>query len=322
MLKTLLQMTRPVNIVIAIITLVVGYFLLGVIPETCTLVLQSLGFAFAIGFGNIQNDILDFESDKKNRPERPLPSGRISMKAAKIAWITMFTLSIACGVIDTILCYISLNKVKGIELFIPTIFFTILALLLVAYNKKLKHTPLLKNMTVAFLCATPLILNLLYTVFLVDVHSGGLLSRLGNLYPAMLFAFLLTTAREIYKDLEDETGDLMAGIMTFPLIAGSSVARRFAGLLVIFCWALLPLPVMQDFYSYWFLIIAAITLTPTLAAAIVFAHKKNYHRAQSIIKIAMFLGLIALVISTIVDPHYTVVTQKIHLTYTKPGLMY
>ena len=105
MLFALFKMIRPVNVVIAMVTLAIGYYLLGVLPlqeigtfveiahcETVdiseavyveniswlTLILQVLGFAFAIGFANIQNDILDLETDKLNRPERPLVSGKIS----------------------------------------------------------------------------------------------------------------------------------------------------------------------------------------------------------------------------------------------------
>jgi 4-hydroxybenzoate polyprenyltransferase len=111
-----------------------------------------------------------------------------------------------------------------------------------------------------------------------------------------MFAFLLTTAREIYKDLEDEIGDLKAGIMTFPLIAGAPTARRLAGFICIFCWGLLPLPVVQGFYPTLFLIITATVLTPTFVAILVFAHKKNYRRAQKLVKVAMFAGLVALLV--------------------------
>lgn len=283
MLKTLLKMTRPINIIIAIITLVVGYFLIGDFP-CFALVMQSLGFAFAIGFGNIQNDVLDFESDKRNRPDRPLPSGRISMKAAKVAWISMLVLSVVCGIVD--------NIISGI-------FFAVLALLLVAYNTKLKHIPLLKNMTVAFLCTTPLILALIYPAMPreTDLEGMEMAMKLGFLYPAMMFAFLLTTAREIYKDLEDETGDMMAGILTFPIAAGSPTARRFAGAIIAFSWILLPLPVVQGYYPVLFLIISAAALTPAFAYILIQSKKQNYHKAQSMVKIAMFAGLIALVIS-------------------------
>lgn len=296
MITTLFKMSRPVNIAIAMVTLCVGYFLMGFafwkgvgigVPN---LILELLGFAFAIGFANIQNDILDLESDRMNRPERPLVRGMISLPQAKAASIAGAILTLLCGLIDSLLLWQSSSPDTAA---IPAIFFATLTLLLVAYNSKLKHIPLLKNMTVAFLCATPLILNWL--------HSPVLnLDSLGKLYPAMLFAFLLTTAREIYKDLEDETGDLKAGIMTFPLIAGSTTARRFAGAIILFTWILLPLPVMQGYYPQLFLILTAITMTPALGITLLMAGKRNYRKAQSTTKIAMFLGLISLVISAAV----------------------
>lgn len=320
MFSTVFKMTRPVNIVIAIITLAVGYFLIGEFPGLATskndvgfmtFVLQSLGFAFAIGFANIQNDILDLESDKLNRPERPLVSGKISKNKAKCVWVTLFALTIICSIVDAWIT--NQNQEK-----IPTtlIFFVALDILLIAYNKKLKHIPLLKNMTVAFLCSTPLFLNLITPPLSGGINicgigtliGGGiyfdgftmddLKTKMGLLYPAILFAFFLTTAREIYKDLEDETGDLKAGIMTFPLIAGSQTARRFAGAIILFTWILLPLPVVQKFYSPVFLVATLATLTPCFAIVLASAKKKNYHRAQSVTKLAMLLGLIALVVSS------------------------
>ena len=296
MLLALVKMSRPVNIVIAMVTLVIGYYLLSALPvneggiEWASLVLQALGFAFAIAFANIQNDVLDLASDKLNRPERPLVSGKVSVTAARRAWIVLLALTIACGIADSIL-----TQTNGTA----SIFFILLSGLLIAYNKWLKHIPLLKNMTVAFLCATPLILCLFYPTGLnaSDSIATALSHKIGLLYPAMLFAFLLTTAREIYKDLEDETGDLKAGIMTFPLIAGAPTARRLAGLICLFTWAILPLPVAQGYYPMLFLIITGIAFTPAVIAILVFANKRNYRNSQKLVKIAMFAGLIALVVS-------------------------
>ena len=296
MLLHLFKMSRPVNIVIAMVTLSIGYYLLSAMPTQdmgiswTTLVLQTLGFACAIGFANIQNDIWDLETDRLNRPERPLVSGKVPMGVAQKAWVVLLVLGIACGIAE------SLVTETG---FTSAIFFVLLTVLLVAYNKWLKHIPLLKNMTVAFLCATPLILCLFYPTGLkASIESTlGISNKIGLLYPAMLFAFLLTTAREIYKDLEDETGDLKAGIMTFPLIAGAPTARRLAGLICLFTWAILPLPVAQGYYPMLFLIITGIAFTPAVIAILVFANKRNYRNAQKLVKIAMFAGLIALVVS-------------------------
>ena len=304
MFVELLKMTRPKNIVIAIITLVVGYMLLGFpnslfLPDDChsdfdwigwsTVMVEAFGFAFAIGFANIQNDILDLESDKLNRPERPLVTRKVSVKAARIAWITMAILVLACGLADSLA---SLG------------FFILLTGLLMAYNKWLKHIPLLKNMTVAFLCTTPLFFAGMYTILFERNCDPD--EYIWAIIPAIPFAFLLTTAREIYKDLEDETGDLKAGIMTFPLIAGSATARRLAGAIILFTWISLPLPVFYmdkvfgHNYPPLFLIITGIALTPIFAYVLVQAHKAKYRKAQSAVKIGMFLGLIALIVCTAV----------------------
>lgn len=289
-------MTRPVNIVIAMVTLSIGYYLLSAMPTQnegiswISLLLQSAGFAFAIAFANIQNDIFDLESDRLNRPERPLVSGKVSVTAAQTTWIVLIALTVFCGIAESLIAKTG---------FTSAVFFVLLSLLLIAYNKWLKHIPLLKNMTVAFLCATPLILCLFYPTGYKETEDFAMnfSDKVGFLYPAMLFAFLLTTSREIYKDLEDETGDLKAGIMTFPLIAGSAAARRLAAFLAIFCWAILPLPVVQGYYPMMFLYITALTFTPILIAILAFARNRNYRRSQKLVKVAMFTGLIALIVS-------------------------
>ena len=296
MFAALFKMSRPVNIVIAMVTLAIGYYLLSAMPtnqggiEWISLILQTLGFAFAIGFANIQNDIWDLETDRLNRPERPLVSGKISVTTAQRAWIVLLILTIACGFADSIITKTNWTA---------SIFFILLSALLIVYNKWLKHIPLLKNMTVALLCATPLILCFFYPAGISETENFTMdpADKIGFLYPAMLFAFLLTTAREIYKDLEDETGDLKAGIMTFPLIAGAPTARRLAGFICLFSWAILPLPVVQGYYPTLFLIITGAVFTPTILAILVFAHKHNYRRAQKLVKVAMFAGLVALVVS-------------------------
>ena len=308
MLAALFKMTRPKNIMIAVITLVVGYMLLKNYPSIFSLVLQSLGFAFAIGFANIQNDILDLESDKMNRPERPLVTGKVSVKAARRAWIVLFVLMLLCGGGDSLIQTFSDNglffwkRLTAIcYLSFPLWFFLFLGLLLIAYNKWLKHIPLLKNMMVAFLCTTPLLFAVqhFFQFNASCVHTEFLWA----IIPAIPFAFLLTTAREIYKDLEDETGDLKAGIMTFPLIAGSATARRLAGAIILFTWISLPLPVFYmdkvfgHNYPPLFLIITGIALTPIFVYILVQAHKTQYRKSQSAVKIAMFAGLIALIVS-------------------------
>jgi len=90
--------------------------------------------------------------------------------------------------------------------------------------------------------------------------------------------------------------------MTFPLIAGSATARRLAGAIIVFTWISLPLPVIYmdkvfgHSYPPLFLIITGIALTPIFAYVLVQARKGQHRKSQSAVKIAMFAGLIALII--------------------------
>jgi 4-hydroxybenzoate polyprenyltransferase len=317
-LFTLFKMSRPVNIVIATITLLVGYTLLQHNPTTPVLILQIIGFSAAIGFANIQNDILDLESDKLNRPERPLVTGEVSVKTAKITWIILMIVTLLCGIGDSTIQIVKfINIVKdwdhaldfgwmgALILAFPMLFFAFLVFLLIGYNHYLKRSPAFKNITVAFLCTTPL----LYAVqhFFNFANHDYPEEHMWTIIPAIPFAFLLTIAREIYKDLEDKNGDLQAGIMTFPIIAGDKVARRLAGDLIIFTWISLPVPVFfldklfDHNYPPLFLALTALTLTPTFAIVMVSASSQNYRRAQTFTKFAMFLGLISLLICSVVQ---------------------
>lgn len=317
MILSLIKMTRPVNIVIAIITLLVGYTLLQHNPTTPVLILQMLGFATAIGFANIQNDILDLESDKLNRPERPLVTGQVSVKAARITCYILATIMLLCGFGDSIIQNIRFIEVVkdpehaldfgwmgAVILAFPVWFFALLGGLLVAYNRNLKRSPALKNITVAFLCTTPLFYAVQH-FFNFSNHDFPE-EHMWAIIPAIPFAFLLTIAREIYKDLEDKAGDLKAGIPTFPIIVGDKVARRLAGDIIIFTWISLPLPVFfldklfDHNYPPLFLAITALTLTPCFYIAIMSASCEKYRRAQTTLKIAMLLGLIALLVCSLI----------------------
>ncbi|SIN97480.1 UbiA family prenyltransferase [Fibrobacter sp. UWB11] len=313
-LYTLFKMVRPANIVIAIITLLIGYGLLEHYPPIYVLLLQILGFASALGFANIHNDIIDKKSDKLNRPERPLVTGMVTIKSAKKAWIALAILAILCGLGDTIIqCVKFMNVVKdwehaaafGIEgaiiLTFPLWFFVLLIALLTAYNRRIKHTPLVKNITVAFLCTTPLLYAVQHYFNFANYESP--VNETWAIIPAIPLTFLITTAREIYKDLQDETGDLKVGIKTFPLIAGAKAARVLAGIIIGITWLLLPVPVffMEEAYNNnyppLFLIITGITLTPCFIYTLIKAWRHKYHLAQNVLKVAMVIGLLALFIS-------------------------
>src|SRR5690349_3600541 len=97
----------------------------------------GLGFAamaLLAAAGNVHNDVLDLEADRVNRPDRALPSGRVSPRAAALGAILLALAAFACA--------FALDAVHG--------FLTLgMGLLLFLYNLVLKRLPLLGNLAVA-----------------------------------------------------------------------------------------------------------------------------------------------------------------------------
>ncbi len=129
-----LEILRPFNalmgvIAVLLVAIISGNFNLYV-PVACVIV-----FIFT-GAGNAINDYFDHKIDAINKPERPIPSGRISLNSAAIYATSLF-------VIATIMALII-----GI---IPGIIVVLSAILMFLYAYKLKKSCLVGNLSIAFL---------------------------------------------------------------------------------------------------------------------------------------------------------------------------
>lgn len=92
-----------------------------------TLILLCVASAALYSAGMVLNDCFDYRADARERPERPLPSGRVSLQTGwSLGWTLMVT-----GVV--------LAAVAGR---LPLIIATSLAAAIVLYNAIAKHTPL------------------------------------------------------------------------------------------------------------------------------------------------------------------------------------
>ncbi len=164
-----------------------------------TVCLYSLAFICSVAFANAHNDCSDYKIDCINRPSRPLPSGKISYKAALFAACFSFLLSILLGFCVSIYA---------------AMFFACIGFCSFIYNKFLKGMPLVGNIAVALLTSSPFIVS--------------------NLPQLIFFSFMLTLARELVKDIEDIKGDSSLGIKTLPLVCGVKLSLA----LVFICQAL------------------------------------------------------------------------------------
>src|SRR3954466_6413321 len=100
--------------------------------------LGSLAMALLAAAGNMHNDVIDLPIDRINRPDRPLPSGRIAPRAALAVASITFAASLALA--------FALGRDQGYLV-------AAMGLLLYFYNVNLKGMPLAGNLAVALLCA-------------------------------------------------------------------------------------------------------------------------------------------------------------------------
>ena len=104
--KGYLQLCRPPNLPTAAADILAGITITGFFSDSCKIVdVLSLVFAsiFLYAGGVVLNDVFDYELDKKERPERPIPSGLIKLKNASLFGFTLLGIGIIFTVFVNIL---------------------------------------------------------------------------------------------------------------------------------------------------------------------------------------------------------------------------
>ena len=114
-----------------------------------------------------------------------------------------------------------------------------------------------------------------------------------------VFAFLLTVAREIVKDIEDIEGDNHYYVSSIPIAWGIKTAKGIIYAVLFFVFVgILYLLWVKDFsekisyliYGCIFLVFLLITLYFAMRAI----HKNEYRRLSTLLKIDMFMGILFL----------------------------
>ena len=266
------KIIRPINAVIAFVSVIVAAFFCS--PEEIawfSVLLASFAAAFTLSAGNIINDIYDLGIDKVNRPERPLPSGKISKNSALI----LYFLLIAASLI--------LSWFINLYAFIIVIIATIL---LVLYSKFLKRVLFVGNILVALLTG------------LVFIFGGVAVRNPSAAIIPALFAFLINFIREVVKDMQDVDGDKNAGVNTFPIRYGFQKSKILI-LLMTFTLILYTLyPFVARLYKIEYFIIVMIIVNPILVFSLKILFKdrsiKNLNMISNLLKLSMVFGLIAI----------------------------
>ena len=277
MWREVVELSRPKNIILAVITVPLGAYLaspnlslnlLGLVA------LQTVSVIFFMAAGNTFNDISDISIDKVAKANRPLPSERISVTdATKIAY-GFSLLSLACMLIGAYL----LNEER---IYVVIIWF-LAAFLVYTYDMgpQTKRMGLIGNIAISLMVGA---------VILYGAAS------IGKLFTPLVFyaagvAFFANLAREIIKDCEDMESD--EGRNTLPMRIGLEKARMLSYLLVLSALIVLFIPHWIGPLTPNQLLIQspAMILLFTLNAPMM---KGDDHSAQQRIRLGMLLGLLA-----------------------------
>ena len=281
-MKTLLayvELARPLNGIIAFISAWLGgMFASGKPLELFTdvkLIYVSIAALLLLSAGNAINDYCDYNIDKINRSQRPLPSGRMPQRNALIFALILIAIGIGLGTL--------------INIYAVYIAVLVLALL-VSYAIWLKRTPFVGNLVVGSLTSLTFI-------------SGGIAisSVQGTIIPA-IFAFLFTTAREIVKDLEDTEGDLKDNVKTLAILnprLAVAIALSFMVSVIIFS----PMPYLYGWYT-WHYLVAIVIGVDLVLIGLGIQLSRDFSKAscafiQRWMKWDIFVGLGAIYLGTI-----------------------
>lgn len=263
------EVTRPINVIIAIFSLIAGINLCRPVNLGIRDFFALLTVALITAGGNSLNDYFDRKADEINRPKRPIPSERINPKIV----IILSPILLGGGILTTL------------PLSFPSFLMALLTvLLLTIYNSSLKKLPLIGNFTVALLAGF---------VFLFIASYRDNIELL--IFPFLL-VFFFHLAREIIKDIEDMEGDKKIGAHTLPLVLGVKPSLYLGLLFSTVFIAISILPFILGIFSIYYLLIVSIFVNLPLIVLNVYALKGkiNPHRFELLLKLLMFPGLISL----------------------------
>ncbi|MDO5851570.1 MAG: UbiA family prenyltransferase [Methanobacteriaceae archaeon] len=267
-----IKILRPMNAFMATIAVL----LMALINDfyNLNIIIGALSVFIITGAGNVINDYYDYNIDVINKPERPLPSGEMSLKTAKWYAIILFLFGVIMGFM--------INISTGIITILSSI-------ILVLYAYSFKMQCLIGNISVALLTG------------LTFVYGGVIVNNINLSIILGFFAFLMTFAREIIKDMEDIIGDLKENGKTFPIVYGSKKSSILSASLIILTCILSPILYYLKIFNIYYIMILVISLIIFLYSAYTVLKDQsnsNLHKISKYMKIAMFITFIAFVVGS------------------------
>jgi 4-hydroxybenzoate polyprenyltransferase len=255
------------------------------------LVIATVSVAAA---GYIINDYFDVKVDEVNKPGRIFIDRVITRRTAML----LHQVLTGAGVV---LAFFVAWKAGNFKL---GLIHPIVAAFLWFYSTGYKRKMLLGNVIVAFLTGLVILIVALYERNLFHPATATAQQASYTILVIVsgyfIFAFLVSLARELVKDMEDVRGDLAYGSKTLPTVMGVqktkilvyAIIALLLGLLVSIQW----MEIRGGDYLSALTIFTTIEF-PLLAGAWMLAGAKvqdHFHAVSAVIKVVMFMGILSM----------------------------
>jgi geranylgeranylglycerol-phosphate geranylgeranyltransferase len=230
-LNAILQLTRPVNVLITFLSVLVAAGIAGPLEPASAVLLAGFSAGLIMAAGNTMNDYYDVEIDLVNKPRRPLPAGKVNRETALIAALSEFFIGIILSAMASRSMFLIALSVSA---------------LIYLYAARLKRTILWGNFVVSLSAAA------------VFIYGGMAVRHPGEaLFPAIL-AFFFHLGREIIKDMEDVEGDRRGNATTFPIRYGFPASIKLVQVIFSMLIGMTILPYWMGWYgNIYFIIVTA-----------------------------------------------------------------
>jgi len=269
-LSAYIKLTRPLNLIIAFLSIFLGGVVSGSIDPLFKLLTACFSGTLIMAGANAINDYFDRDIDRINRPKRPIPAGQVLPLQAKTFALLLFTAGTFCGFL--------VHLLAGIIAVLSSV-------LLYYYSCRFKRMVLIGNFVVALMTA------------LAFVYGGLAVGRVTFALIVGLFAFLFHLAREIIKDIEDIEGDEKLDLRTFPIVFGEKAGLRLVTAILGILMILTLIPYMTGLFSraYLWTVMIGVNLFLCIVMVLLWRapQRKVFRRVAFAMKIDMFLGLLA-----------------------------
>jgi geranylgeranylglycerol-phosphate geranylgeranyltransferase len=270
-----IALTRPGNAILTSIAVIAGAFIAkgpeDILDFQTEIAICCVSAMMLVGGGNALNDYNDRESDKKNHPERPIPSGKISAENA----LTFAQILLGLGLV--ILIFTLDNKM-------PFVIALLGVITLIAYENGLKAAGIAGNIAVGLMSGA------------VFLYAGMAVNDPGPTIWMFGLAILATITREIVKDIQDLEGD--KDRFTLPARIGIGVSLNLATLILLVAIGLSYTAMGQFENMAWNAYVGGITLANGIMLFGIYnANQEDYFMGQKNIKQGMGIAMLAFIVA-------------------------